>query len=803
MMKTILAVCFLYAFAANGTLNFRQGFEFDTAGNTEGWTVNNASIHAASGLLSGSVTAGDPQVYKAGFSFPGSASSGLLVRMRSSVAGGMDLFWGRSGADGYAAARRISVSYTGTGEFQTIFFSCSGHEEWDEQTITRLRLDPPGGAGATFDIDWIRVLSWDYDNDGWRDHVEGGSDDDGDGLLNLEDPDRNNDGITDAWMRSIDNPPGAMHFDFETAGDLEGWTTAGLNIQSHTNGVVTAAVNGSDPQMIRTATTLQSGLFDGLAVRLSTSQTGSLKFYWGRSGADSFKSTRLLSQSVPANGGAPQTIYFDLTSAPEWKGHVITRLRLDTDFPSGVPFEIDWIRSSDGDYDRDGLRDAVEGTGDPDGDGLANFEDPDSDGNGISDALETDLGWDPYAAVEAGFDSDGDGAGDIEEIIAGTSISNASESPLITFSMPMVGTDGKADRSYALEVSTNLTAGGWSETGSVFHLTADQPLAWNLPDDSKQVFCRTRVRGFMDAPVSFPDGEPAAETGAGENGILDNGTLRLESAFANGCSFTHFSGPDGENLINIHDQGRLIQQSYYAGQNLDRTAEGQSPAWSPWPWNPIQGGDASGNASEVLDVGAAEFGGGVFTRTVPLLWDMTTGEKAQCYMDQWNEFEPGMSNVLRVTCRLIVDRDEGDIWGAARNRHQELPAVYFIRNLSKVVSYTNSVPWTSGTVSELSYVPGPPWHRTDPTEQWMGMVDPATDIGVGLYSPIETVYWSYGAAGNPPGGPTSGPTMHISPVGAAKMDYNHILIYRYWLIYGDLDEIRSKVYELHTLHPHG
>jgi hypothetical protein len=307
----------------------------------------------------------------------------------------------------------------------------------------------------------------------------------------------------------------------------------------------------------------------------------------------------------------------------------------------------------------------------------------------------------------------------------------------------------------------------------------------------------------MEAPVSFTNGAPAAETGAAENGILDNGTLRLESAFANGCSFTHFSGPSGENLINIHDQGRLIQQSYYAGQNLDRTAEGQSPSWSPWPWNPIQGGDASGKASEVLDVGAAEFGGGVFTGTVPLFWDMTTGEKAQCVMDQWNEFEPGMSNVVRVTCRLIVDRDAGDAWGGPIPRHQELPATYFIRNLSKVVSYTNSVPWTSGAVSELSYSPGPPWFRADPSEYWMAMVDPSTDVGVGLFSPIGDTFWWYGAAGNPPGGPTSGPTMHMAALATVKLDRHHILIYRYWLIYGDLDEIRSRVYELHTLHPHG
>jgi hypothetical protein len=48
-----------------------------------------------------------------------------------------------------------------------------------------------------------------------------------------------------------------------------------------------------------------------------------------------------------------------------------------------------------------------------------------------------------------------------------------------------------------------------------------------------------------------------------------------------------------------------------------------------------------------------------------------------------------------------------------------------------------------------------------------------------------------------------GPTMHMAPGGAVQMDRNHLLIYRYWLIYGDLNEIRNSVYELHTLYPHG
>jgi hypothetical protein len=811
MNKAVFSAGILLASAAIGwsqsALNFRQGFEFSSGGDTEGWTAANASITAASDLLAGSVAAADPQVFRTGFSFPGSASSGLLVRMRSSVNGRVDLFWGRAGADGYAAERRVSMSCTGNGEFQTLFFALTGHEQWDEKTITRLRIDPPGGAGATFDVDWIRLLSWDYDNDGWRDAVEGAGDDDGDGLLNLEDSDRNNDGISDAWMRSIDNPPGCMHFDFETDGDLEGWiTNSSLNILTHTNGTVTAAVGGFDPQLVRTATYLQSGLFDGLAVRLRTPQAGSLTLFWGNRSNDSFSGARLITVPVSANDGNPQTVYFDLTSAPEWKGTVITRFRLDTDFPQGVPFDIDWIRTSDGDYDRDGLSDAAEGTGDPDGDGLANFEDPDSDGNGVSDSDEAARGWNPYVTDESVIDSDGDGAGDVVEIIAGTGVNNPADSPRISIGTSngvTVGAAGKADRSYALEISTNLASQAWNATGPVFQLGADEPVTWSLPSGQADGFLRTRVRGPMEPPRSFPDGAPASNTGPTENGILDNGTLRLESAYANGCSFTHFSGPSGSNLINIHDQGRLIQQSYYAGASLDRTSEGQSSSWSPWPWNPIQGGDASGKSSEVLEVSASEFGGGVFTRTVPLLWDMTTGEKGQCLMDQWNEFEPGMSNVVRVTCRLIVDRDEGDIWGAARNRHQELPAVYFIRNLSKVVSFTNSVPWSGGAVSELSYSPGPPWFQADPSEYWIAMVDPATDAGVGLFSPVESVHWNYGAAGNTPGGPTSSSTMHMAPVGAVMMAPNHILIYRYWLIYGDLAEIRNRVYELHARHPDG
>ena len=45
-----------------------------------------------------------------------------------------------------------------------------------------------------------------------------------------------------------------------------------------------------------------------------------------------------------------------------------------------------------------------------------------------------------------------------------------------------------------------------------------------------------------------------------------------------------------DNWVSIHDLGRYIQQSYYAGNEMDRRDKGQHKLYSPWQWNPIQAG---------------------------------------------------------------------------------------------------------------------------------------------------------------------------------------------------------------------
>lgn len=785
--------------------NALASYEFETSGNVEGWTPTNASVDASAGMLVGSVTAPDPQLAKAGYGFSGSASGGLLIRYRSSTNGNVQLFWGRSGANSYSAGRSVSVLYSGGGEWQTLWLAPSAHSEWAGRVITQLRIDPTGTTAATFDIDWVRVLAWDYDGDGWSDADEGVVDTDNDSLPNMADLDSNNDGVSDAWEKAVANAPGSVHFNFDE-GNIDGWSAAGgLTIQGVVNGQLDALVTGADPQLVRGRLHLMAGLIEAVCVRVDATASGTMTLYWSHDGDETFNASRRLTVPVSAGGGGTRTVRFEMVSAPEWCGKLITSLRLDTDFPTSSVFSIDWIRTSDGDYDRDGLSDSLEGEGDADGDGLANFEDPDSDGDGISDAGEVRLGWDPMDSGEAATDRDGDGVSDADEIIAGTDPMLASDRLQAGITLARtsveVSTAARSGRRYTLMGSTSLK--GWDAAGPTAMADADTLFTWSLVRNLARgaEFYQVDVKGTMEdlAVVN----SPVAREGSSEAPTLDNGTLRLQAPTSEGASFNYLAAAGGGNLVNYHDQGRLIQQSYYAGLSLDRRAVGQSASWSPWAWNPIQSGDASGKLAQVVEVGQFDFGRGFFSRTIPLLWDMTTGEQGRCWMDQWNEFEPGMDDVVRVTCRLICFRDADDVWGAARNRHQELPAVYLIRSLSKIVTYQGDVPWADDATELFPYTPGPPWQRCYPTEHWVAMVDPATDIGVGLFSPAGTTLWNVGATGNPPGGPTSSQTMHMAPVRGVKLDRDSILVYRYWLIHGDLTTIRSRAYELHARYPGG
>ena len=83
---------------------------------------------------------------------------------------------------------------------------------------------------------------------------------------------------------------------------------------------------------------------------------------------------------------------------------------------------------------------------------------------------------------------------------------------------------------------------------------------------------------------------------------IGSNSIRLKQDLTRGGAICYISlSNEDRNLVNICDEGRYIQQSYYAGRSVNRQDEGQCATWSPWSWNPIQVGDYARNRAEILD----------------------------------------------------------------------------------------------------------------------------------------------------------------------------------------------------------
>jgi hypothetical protein len=270
---------------------------------------------------------------------------------------------------------------------------------------------------------------------------------------------------------------------------------------------------------------------------------------------------------------------------------------------------------------------------------------------------------------------------------------------------------------------------------------------------------------------------------------LDNGTVKVGIDGARGAAITWLSWTNyPKNAVNHADPGRLIQQSYYAGKVLDRTADGQSKSWSPWSWNPIQGGGVSSWARVLVMERLPE--GTLHGETVPKLWDMPN-EEAAARMRQWTGFEPAMPEVVVVSCELLSQRSPDDRWGPALPRHQEIPACYFTRNFSQPKTYLGAGGW-----KVESQPPGPPWGHAEPPRKAMAFFN-AEGQGVAIFSPASIASWNFGPHG---GGasedPAAGPCMHVAPLDRVSLGPKSQYRFRYWLVVGTEAKIAARLDEL-------
>lgn len=267
--------------------------------------------------------------------------------------------------------------------------------------------------------------------------------------------------------------------------------------------------------------------------------------------------------------------------------------------------------------------------------------------------------------------------------------------------------------------------------------------------------------------------------------FLDNGTIKIGLNRSKGASISWLSWNEHRtNVVNHADPGRLIQQSYYAGRTLDRQADGQSPAWSPWSWNPIQGGGV-GSWARVVKLELRDQT--LYGETIPKLWDMPN-EEAAAVMRQWTQFEPGMPNVVVVKCQFESRREKNDRWGDAVKNSQEIPACYFTRKFSRFRSYLGNGQWR-----EETQPPGPPWGIAKPPRNAMGCFCP-NGQGIVVFSPSATHHWNFGPhGGGASDNPAAGPCIHIAPIDRVPLGPQSTYRYRYWLTVGTAEQIAVRL----------
>ncbi|HAE24674.1 MAG TPA: hypothetical protein DCG33_04975 [Prevotellaceae bacterium] len=279
---------------------------------------------------------------------------------------------------------------------------------------------------------------------------------------------------------------------------------------------------------------------------------------------------------------------------------------------------------------------------------------------------------------------------------------------------------------------------------------------------------------------------------------LKNGKICLRQDLTRGGAICYISKTGADrNIVNIHDLGRYIQQSYYAGKSVNRRPEGQAKVWSPWSWNPIQVGDHKGNPAIILD--SKKEGNTLYVKCIPMQWDMTD-KPAEAVMEQWTTLE---GTVIKVRNRLTCQRTD-TIYGEGTHNSQEIPAVYPISSLNRLYGYFGDAPFTNeeiDTTEVHEIIVGDPDHfwgvYNHVTEKWMAFVDDS-GWGMGVYSPSATGFLAGRAGSSRQGESADAETSYIAPTRTQVMMKNSVVEYEYYLIVDNIDKIRKQIYKIHT-----
>ena len=255
------------------------------------------------------------------------------------------------------------------------------------------------------------------------------------------------------------------------------------------------------------------------------------------------------------------------------------------------------------------------------------------------------------------------------------------------------------------------------------------------------------------------------------------------------CYFEDKSDETYGNLLNCHDTGRLVQQSYYGPIDIEGYENGVYSD-ARWNYNPVQGGDMYGNHSKL--VALEKDGNQIRVVCRPLDWAQNNMPTQTYY-----------TNVYTLTDKgLTVDNSAIDFLQTAwLDREQEIPAFYTISALGTFVFYDGDKPWTGDTLrveKDLDFWGGQPSFvlQNGSDETWCAWTDNSL-YGIGLYTPVATKLLAGRFMYDGSKDSDANSTNYVAPLADFKLNFDESYTYTYYLTAGSVTEIRNTFQYLH------
>ena len=268
--------------------------------------------------------------------------------------------------------------------------------------------------------------------------------------------------------------------------------------------------------------------------------------------------------------------------------------------------------------------------------------------------------------------------------------------------------------------------------------------------------------------------------------FLDNGEVKIGMDLSLGGAVTYISSKTHPaNIINSADLGRQIQMSHYSGpwpfEVGDRKPRKE---WAGLGWNPIQTGDCFNNPSKVLE--HRNDGRELYIKCIPMQWPLSN-VPGDCVFETWTTLN---GPVIQMRYRSTNHREDTKNYGPCP---QELPAVYTISKLSRLMSYTGEKPFTGDALTHVTnnWRSGWPWTRFLGTERWAALVNDK-NWGLGVFKEDGGEFHGGVYGDGRSDDPKDGSTSYVAPIHRENFDHNITYEHRTTFVVGTLEEIRSR-----------